>query len=96
MTENNYKPIGEEAIIAIMKTHPTLTREYIIEKHREIESSISDEEIEEMYNRLENDDEDPDWKWTRKEVRKFLIGMRQAEANLTMDSKFIRNKKTDE
>lgn len=89
-----YKPISEDSIDNILKTHPELTREYVIEKHKEIHELITDEmvyeKMKEYQNFEDNSENDDNWIWDFENTKSLLTGMLEADADLTMDWKFVK------
>lgn len=79
-----FKPFSEEVIKDIMTTHPELTRKYIINKHKEIYDSITDEMVYDFM------DGKSDWDFNT--AKRFLISIKEAKANLTMDSKLVMDR----
>lgn len=89
-----FKPFEERVIDAIMKTHPELSREYIITQHKEIYDSISDEEVHDFLEKLieSEDQNDAEWyvDWNFDEAKKLLISMKEGESHLTMDWEYVK------
>lgn len=93
-----FKPFNEETINDIMKTHPELSREYIISKHREIYDSITDEMVNDFLENIKNYEDTFDEyyiEWDFDQAKKLLISIEEGKFNLTMDWEIIRNRLYD-
>lgn len=73
----------DDTIKAIMKTHPGKfrDRDHVLEKFKEAERSVTPQDV----RKAMSDYEDMD----REFVRGLLVSLKQADLDLTMDSKFV-------
>lgn len=93
MDKMEFKPFTEETINDIIESNPDLTREYIVSKHEEIYYSITDDQVNEMLEKMrkyEDSIQDDGYiEWDFCQVKKLLISIKESKAKLGINSEIV-------